>query len=74
MELDAAVSGLYQQMEAQNTLMLERLNALLGANHQPVNNEKNFADDVHNVEARNIPQRAAGPVEGTPPQAGGSGP
>ena len=58
-------------MKGQNTLMLERLNALLGANHQSVNNEQNFADDVHNIEARNIPQRVTGPVEETPPQAGG---
>ena len=69
-ELDAAVSGLYQQIETQNTLMLERLNAMLGANRQPVNNEENFANAVHNSEGRNIPQRAAGTAEGAPPQAG----
>ena len=72
-ELDAAVSGLYQQMEAQNNLMLERLNALLGANRQPVNNEPNFADNVHDFEERDVPQRATGPVKDTPPQVGGSG-
>ena len=70
-ELDAVVSGLHRQMEAQNNLMMERLNALFEANRQPVSREGNLADEVQNVEGRNIPQRAADPVERTPPQAGG---
>ena len=61
-------------METQNALMLERINALLGANRQPVNNEENLADDIHDPEERNIPQKAASPAKETPPQAGGSRP
>ena len=53
--------------------MLERLNTLLGANSQPVNNEPNFTDNVHDVEERDVPQRAAVLVKDTPPQVGGSG-
>ena len=73
-ELDAVVSGLYQQMEAQNTLMLDKLNVLLGVNQQLENNEETFAENVHDSQGKSIPQRAAGTAEGAPPQAGGSRP
>lgn len=70
-ELDAVVSGLYQQMEAQNTLMLDRINALLGVNQPPRNNEETFAEDAHDSQGKSVPQRAADIAEGSPPQAGG---
>ena len=73
-ELDAAVSGLYQQIETQNNLMMEKLNALLGANQRPVNNEENIADALRNSEGKNIPQGGSGAVEGAPLQAEGSRP
>jgi len=71
---DAAVSGLYQQMEAQNALMLERMNALLGGNRQTENNEETFADDAHDSQEIGIPQRAVGTATGAPSQAEGSRP
>ena len=82
-ELDAVVLGLNQQLNAQNAqleaqnaqnaLILSKLNDLLGANRQPDNNDGNPTVGVQDVEG-NIFQRAADPVERTPPQAGGSGP
>ena len=66
-ELDDAVSGLYQQIETQNALMMDRLNALLGVNQRPENNEPTFAEDAHDSQGKSIPQRAAGTAEGAPP-------
>ena len=48
--------------------MMERLNALFEANRQPATKERNLADEVQNVEGRNIPQRPADLVERTPPK------
>ena len=73
-ELDAAVSGLYQQIETQNNLMMEKLNALFGANQRPVSNEENFANAAPNSEGRNIPQGGSGAAEGAPLYAEGSRP
>ena len=76
-ELDAVVLGLNQQLsaqnaqlEAQNALILSKLNDLLRANRQPGNNDGNPTVGVQDLEG-NISQRAADPIERTPPQAGG---
>lgn len=82
-ELDAVVLGLNQQLNtqnaqleaqnAQNTLILNKLNDLLEANRQPTNKEGNSADRAQGVRG-NSSQRATSPVERPLPQDGGSGP
>ena len=81
-ELDAAILGLNQQINAQNAqfeaqnaqnaLILNRLKDLLGANRQPAGNERNFTGNIHDAEERNAPERAASPFEQTLPEVGGS--
>ena len=72
-ELDAVILGLNQQINAQsaqleaqnaqNALILNKSNDLLGVNRQPTSNERNFAGNVHDAEERNVPERAATPLE-----------
>ena len=81
-ELDAAILGLNRQIHAQNVqmeaqnaqnaLILNKLNDLLGANRQPADNERNFAGNIRDAEERNAPERAASPFEQTLPEVGGS--
>ena len=82
-ELDAVILGLNQQINAQNAqleaqsaqnaLILNKLNDLLGANNQPAGNERNYAGNIHDANERNAPERAASPFEQTLPEVGGSG-
>ena len=81
-ELDAVILGLNQQINAQNAqleaqsaqnaLILNKLNDLLGANNQPAGNERNYASNVHDVNERNAPERPTSPFEQAVPEAGGS--
>ena len=63
-----------EAQNAQNALILSKLNDLLGANRQHVNKDGNPTAGVQDVEGGNISQRAVDPMEKTPLQAGGSGP
>ena len=81
-ELDAVILGLNQQINAQNAqleaqsaqnaLILNKLNDLLGANNQPAGNERNYAGNIHDVNERNAPERPTSPFEQAVPDAGGS--
>jgi len=64
-ELDAVILGLNQQINAQNAqleaqsaqnaLILNKLNDLLGANNQPAGNGRNYAGNIHDANERNAP-------------------